>query len=314
MRTSTAGDSLAAWAAHFHDDADPRVAELALDLSCALDRAEATEPALARLERASDRADAMRWATMLRMVRTGWSDPQRARLWAWLDRADDRSGGFSLRGFLDRIREDAARNVGRPAAGAAEADAARGAVAGAPSEADAATGPSLPASAARPAAPTSATLHAWTVEELAAPQPGDDGARDLARGARIYAESMCIQCHRFAGSGGANGPDLSGVGRRFARADLLRAILAPNADVSDQYRDSMITLADGEVVVGRIVEQDAAAVTVSTNPLGPERTRVPRPDIASIEQLTTSSMPQGLLDARTRAEVLDLLAYLERGG
>jgi putative heme-binding domain-containing protein len=314
MRTSTAGDSLAAWAAHFHDDADPRVAELALDLSCALDRAEATEPALARLERASDRADAMRWATMLRMVRTGWSDPQRARLWAWLDRADDRSGGFSLRGFLDRIREDAARNVGRPAAGAAEADAARGAVAGAPSEADAATGPSMPARAARPAAPTSATLHAWTVEELAAPQPGDDGARDLARGARIYAESMCIQCHRFAGSGGANGPDLSGVGRRFARADLLRAILAPNADVSDQYRDSMITLADGEVVVGRIVEQDAAAVTVSTNPLGPERTRVPRPDIASIEQLTTSSMPQGLLDARTRAEVLDLLAYLERGG
>jgi putative heme-binding domain-containing protein len=84
--------------------------------------------------------------------------------------------------------------------------------------------------------------------------------------------------------------------------------------VSDQYRDSMITLADGEVVVGRIVEQDAAAVTVSTNPLGPERSRILRPNIASIEQLTTSSMPQGLLDARTRAEVLDLLAYLERGG
>ncbi len=300
VRASPAGASLAAWSARFHGDADPRAAELALDLSCALDRPEAIEPVLARLERAPDRADAMRWATMLRMVRTGWSDAQRARLWAWLGRADDRAGGFSLRGFLDRIREDAARNVGRPASGEAPAITA---------VADAGTRPDAVA-----LPPATATLHAWTVEELAAPQPGDDAERDLARGARIYAESMCIQCHRFAGAGGANGPDLSGVGRRFARADLLRAILAPNADVSDQYRDSVVTLTDGDVVVGRIVEQDADAVTVSTNPLGPEQTRVMRPDIASIEPLPTSSMPQGLLDSRTRTEVLDLIAYLERGG
>lgn len=309
VRASPAGTTLAAWAARFHGDRDPRAAEMALDLSCALDRPEAIEPALARLESAADRADALRWASMLRTVRSGWTDAQRARLWAWLDRVDDRAGGFSLRGFLDRVREDALAAVGRPASVVARGSA--DATSGSPATEPDAAGPG-PSPA--PIPPATATLRAWTVEELAAPQPGDDGPRDLARGARIYSESMCVQCHRFAGIGGANGPDLTGVGARFARADLLRAILLPNSDVSDQYRDSVVTRTDGDVVVGRIVAQDAESVTVSTNPLGPERERIPRADVAKVEALPTSSMPHGLLDARTRAEVLDLLAYLERGG
>jgi hypothetical protein len=68
------------------------------------------------------------------------------------------------------------------------------------------------------------------------------------------------------------------------------------------------------VVVGRVVGQDAATLTVSTNPLGNERETVARADIERTDPVPTSGMPAGLLDARTRAEVLDLLAYLEAGG
>jgi hypothetical protein len=53
---------------------------------------------------------------------------------------------------------------------------------------------------------------------------------------------------------------------------------------------------------------------VSTNPLGNERETVARADIERTDPVPTSGMPAGLLDARTRAEVLDLLAYLEAGG
>jgi putative heme-binding domain-containing protein len=88
----------------------------------------------------------------------------------------------------------------------------------------------------------------------------------------------------------------------------------PSADVSDQYRDSAIVLKDGSLVVGRIVGQDASTLTVSINPLGPERENVQRADIERIDGVPTSSMPGGLLDSRTRDEVLDLLAYLEAGG
>ena len=290
------GDAIERYLAGNYDSADPRVAESALALACAMRRPESVQPAMRRLRAAKDRADAMRWATMLRTVEQGWNDELRAELWAWLDSANDAAGGFSLRGFLDRIREDARGSVHRPA----------GAVVAAPA-----------AAPAQPIRTSGATLHAWTVDELAEPRPGDASERDLARGARVFAEAMCIQCHRIAGSGGGNGPDLTGVGGRFARRDLLKAILAPSADVSDQYRDSAIALKDGSLVVGRIVGQDADTLTVSTNPLGPDRETVRRADIDRIDPVPTSSMPSGLLDARTRDEVLDLLAYIEgcaRGG
>jgi putative heme-binding domain-containing protein len=250
---------------------------------------------MARLAAAPDRADAMRWASMLRTVRAGWDDASRAAFWAWLDGANDSAGGFSLRGFIDRIREDAATHVGRPAGAAAGTAAA--------------TAPAPPA-----ARTLGAVLHAWTVDEFLVPAPGDDSPRDLVRGARVFREAMCIQCHRAGGDGGANGPDLTGVAGRFTRGDLLRAILEPSAAVSDQWQDSAITLRDGSVVVGRVIGQDAATLTVSTNPLGNERETVARADIERTDPVPTSGMPAGLLDARTRAEVLDLLAYLEAGG
>jgi putative heme-binding domain-containing protein len=273
---------------------DAAIAEDALALGCALDRGDAVPVGLARMERATDRADAMRWATMLRTVNNGWDDGLRARYWAWLDAANAGSGGFSLQGFLDQIRREAAEHVKRPAGSAAPA-------------AQQAAKP-----AALPMPPTGATLHAWTVDELAAADPAAPAA-DLANGARVFRESACILCHRFGGDGGSTGPDLSGVGGRFARADLLRALLDPSADVSDQYRDRAIETKDGSVVVGRIVNDAPDFIEVGTNPVGQERDRVAKADIVKIEVIPTSAMPKGLLDARTRREVEDLLAYLARG-
>ncbi|MFM9170503.1 MAG: family 16 glycoside hydrolase [Phycisphaerales bacterium] len=291
-------DRIAAFLAPGFADVDPRIAESALVRACALRRPEALEPTLRRMEHARTRAEALRWATMLRAVDAGWTDAQRARLWTALDRLDDQAGGFSLGGFIARIREDASKAVGRPAA-AANGDAP-----------DAAPDPS----ASPTPAPSPVVLRTWTVDELATALPEDGEARDLARGARVFAETTCVRCHRFDGQGGATGPDLTGVGGRFTRRDLLRAILEPSADVSDQYRDSAIVRTDGDTVIGRIVGQDAESITVGVDPYGPATVRIPRADVASIEPVPTSSMPGGLLGARTRAEILDLLAYLEAGG
>ena len=285
------------FAARFFADADPRVAESALALSCAMGRGEAVAPAMKHLLVAHDRADAMRWATMLRTVAAGWTDELRAAYWRWLDAANDRSGGFSLRGFIDHVKEDADMHVHRPAGSAATAVAA--------------------ATPAPTPNATGAPIHAWTVAELSVAAPGD-AAPDRMRGEQIFRESMCIQCHRFGGDGGANGPDLTGVGGRFARTDLLRAIIEPSAAVSDQWRDSAVHTKDGAMVVGRIVRTEDVgtpqeAVTVSVNPLGPERERILRSDIERIEPVATSSMPAGLLNSHTRQEILDLLGYLEGG-
>ena len=286
-------------AQRFFTDTDPRVVEAALGLACEMGQPEAVPAAMKRLTEASDRADALRWATMLRTVPNGWTEELRTAYWRWLESTNDSAGGFSLRGFIDQVKSDAEKHVHRPAATNA---------AGAAPTARAQTTPFASATHT-----TSAQSHSWTVAELSTAHPGDT-ASDRVRGAQLFSEAMCIQCHRISGQGGANGPDLTGVGSRFARGDLLRAILEPNAAVSDQWRDTAITLKDGSMVVGRIVASDKESLTISTNPLGPDRERVERAEIAHSEQITTSSMPQGMLNSRTRQEVLDLLGYLESAG
>lgn len=276
---------------------DPRIAQAAMELACALGRAEAVPVALNCLEHAPDRATAMRYASILRTVDAGWDDALRQRYWAWLDAANDRAGGMSLSGFLEAIRKDAMEHVHRPST-QANSGAKPAVAAGA-------------AAAPRPSTTSSATAHAWTVAELT-----DDTSttHDLARGAALFRESSCILCHRFAGEGAGTGPDLTGVGARFSRADLLRAILEPSAFVSDQYRDSAVETKDGGMMIGRIVADEKEYLEVLTNPLSPDRERVPKSEVTKITVVETSSMPKGLMDMRTRAEIMDLVAYLESGG
>lgn len=267
----------------------------ALELACGLGDPSAVKLAMQRMSSATDRSLALRYAAMLRNTTEGWDDDLRMQYWKWLNAADDRAGGFSLRGFIEQIKRDALTHVTKPTG-----------VPDAP--------PSTPDITPIATAPTSSTLHAWTVDELASANDADGGVRDLERGARIFREATCILCHRVGGEGATTGPDLTGAGGRFSRVDLLRAILEPSALVSDQYRDFAIELKDGDLIVGRIVADTPEYVEVRTNPLTEDREKVRKSDIAQKTVLETSSMPRGLLDARTRTEVLDLLAYLQAGG
>ena len=65
---------------------------------------EAVPAAMNRLTEASDRADALRWATMLRTVPNGWTEELRTAYWRWLESTNDSAGGFSLRGFIDQVK------------------------------------------------------------------------------------------------------------------------------------------------------------------------------------------------------------------
>ncbi len=280
---STSTDSPARW--------------IALELGSALDLASTVPLAMGALERAPDRSAALRYVSLLRLVKDGWTSDLRARYWQWLNAANDRAGGFSLAGFIENIRRDARANIGTP-----------------PAPADASvTTPATPSPA--PFTTTNATLHDWKVSEFEGQFDAatDLQSRDTARGARIFRESTCILCHRFANEGATTGPDLTGAGGRFTKRDLLTAILDPSAVVSDQYKDSIIETQDGSITVGRIVSDSPNAVEVRPNPLTDDRERILKRDIKSISLISTSNMPNGLLNPRSREEILDLVAYLQSG-
>lgn len=140
---------------------------------------------------------------------------------------------------------------------------------------------------------------------------------DAKRGAEIFRTALCSRCHRSGLNGPAVGPDLTVVARRFSRRDMLESILVPSLAVAEQYRNAEVTTEDGKVHIGRVVSEGdfrSAKLKLSTDPLRPSKTvELDKSEIAEYRSLTTSPMPEGLLDSFSPAEIADLLAFLESG-
>jgi putative membrane-bound dehydrogenase-like protein len=132
---------------------------------------------------------------------------------------------------------------------------------------------------------------------------------DAAKG-RLLFSGVCASCHKLYGSGAAIGPDLTGSDRHNLDY-LLGNIIDPNAVVPADYRVSVIKLKDGRTLTGVIPEQTDKVLTVQTPA---ERVSLQRSDVAEMQQLSQSLMPEGLLTALGEENVRHLIAYLMSSG
>ncbi|MGO9467190.1 MAG: PVC-type heme-binding CxxCH protein, partial [Isosphaeraceae bacterium] len=120
--------------------------------------------------------------------------------------------------------------------------------------------------------------------------------------------NACASCHRAGGRGQWIGPDLSTIGVKYGRAELIHSILSPSAAIGLAYRSVVAALASGRVVTGLAVEDMPARLVLKT--AEGERVVI---DPSSIEERSTSDvslMPEGLAQTMTDQELVDLLAYL----
>jgi putative heme-binding domain-containing protein len=95
------------------------------------------------------------------------------------------------------------------------------------------------------------------------PDTGSDTSvvGDAARGAEIVRSSSdCMTCHRVGTTGSALGPDLSRVGLDRRAAELMRALVDPNAEVQPNHRFFKVTPKRGEAVTGRLLNHDTFTV------------------------------------------------------
>ena len=132
------------------------------------------------------------------------------------------------------------------------------------------------------------------------------GQGSAAAGAEVFARN-CATCHRLRGTGGLVGPQLDGVGQRGPER-LLEDILDPNRNVDEAFRTTVATLADGRVVSGLRLRDDADDV-VFADAAGREF-RVPRSEIEETAHTAASPMPANMADEVGEAALPDLLAYL----
>ena len=130
---------------------------------------------------------------------------------------------------------------------------------------------------------------------------------DAARGKEVFAAS-CAVCHKFGETGGAVGPDLTGIASR-SRADILLEILDPNRSVEANYRLWTVTTKDGNTYAGRLEAE--TQTTVEILDLVAQKHVIQRKDIESLEGLPQSIMPAGF-EALPAEDLKGLLEYLSQ--
>ena len=126
----------------------------------------------------------------------------------------------------------------------------------------------------------------------------------------MFKELGCIQCHRFAGSGGGAGPDLSGVAKKRTPRELLESILEPSKQIAPEFAATIVVTSDGKSYEGRIGQEDDQKLVLHTADSLAAPVTIRKDEIEERKLSTTSTMPARLLNTLEKSEILDLLAYL----
>jgi len=156
----------------------------------------------------------------------------------------------------------------------------------------------------------------WKFDDLAKDLPGlGKGHRSFEEGKTAFNKLGCVSCHKIKGEGGAVGPDLTEVFKRWKgkREDVLREILEPSKVVQEKFRSHRIETNEGLQLFGFITERKKDHLMIVTNPTSPKAQKVMLEDIAQEQVVPVSVMPKGLLATLDRHQILNLLAYLEAG-
>jgi putative heme-binding domain-containing protein len=169
--------------------------------------------------------------------------------------------------------------------------------------------------ASRAAAPQP-KMTEWKIADFQAEIAGAGTGRNLLNGKDSFTKLGCAQCHKIGGEGINYGPDLADVFARYKndRAGVLRQILEPSLVISNRYVNYEFETKDGDSVLGMILKESPESVTIQSGPSDSAVQTLKISDIKERKAQTNSPMPIGLLNALTKDQIFDLLAYLEAGG
>lgn len=132
-----------------------------------------------------------------------------------------------------------------------------------------------------------------------------------SRGARQFYENPvlpCSRCHKVNGEGGEAGPDLTTIGKEKSKQYLLESVIKPNAHIAAGFDVLTFTLKNGETETGSLASESPTQIVLkradnSTVNIDPKQVK---------ERVTApSSMPEIYAQVMTRAELRDVVAFLQ---
>lgn len=154
---------------------------------------------------------------------------------------------------------------------------------------------------------------------------------NAARGRDVFfykVETECLRCHKVSVNGetigGDAAPDLTGIGKRVTREYLVSAIVNPNREFAEGYEQAVLTLEDGSILAGRILEESNSEIRLEIPMVDEEDFLEAASAGATVETRTItkseisrrdrglSGMPEGFDQMLTPFELRDLVEFLAR--
>jgi len=134
---------------------------------------------------------------------------------------------------------------------------------------------------------------------------------DPLRGKALFFETAgiaCKNCHRIGKRGKDLGPELTTIGKKLSRQQLLESILEPSKQIDPKYVLHLVETDDGRILTGLLQSKNDAEVVLKD--ATDKVTRIPTQHIEQLVPQRQSFMPDLLLRDMTAQQVADLLAYL----
>jgi putative heme-binding domain-containing protein len=131
---------------------------------------------------------------------------------------------------------------------------------------------------------------------------------DAANGKRIYGR-VCQSCHKIEDMGYTFGPELTDVGKRLNRHEIVESIIEPSKKVDAKYISTTIITTDGKPLVGFIKEKKKDG-SITLLMAGGKTETIAKDDIDEMQEMKQSSMPENLASTMAPSEFLDIVEYL----
>jgi putative heme-binding domain-containing protein len=136
---------------------------------------------------------------------------------------------------------------------------------------------------------------------------GAASAGSIESGKQLFDDQACSACHAAIGAE-LLGPNLSGVGKRLSRQDILEEIQFPSKIIKPSMGATRVIKKDGQVLLGRVINTDTLQVSLML--IGNKVVRIPRSEIQKTEPEKKSLMYENLLNGLSKEEINNLLDYV----
>ena len=115
-------------------------------------------------------------------------------------------------------------------------------------------------------------------------------------------------CHRIGAGEDLLGPELTLIGKKYPKGQLLENIVDPSKTIDPKYATHLVETKGGSIVAGLKIREDDQELVLRDA----ERkdVRIPKPSIARSVVQQKSLMPEFLLQDLTAQEAADLLEFL----